>query len=229
MTKDTQDGDRFVTVEQFVALLKNIVGLQGKMEQIDYDTLRGQELISRRTAAGIIHHVLLSQGEEDEEHMEAAFRLRDLYSCRTCVNHIAQVYAKGIMMEWEAAVFGVNEKITGKEAGEILMRARDRQLRIKPEPPGPARWTTILWQEAEAMLKADRRILLVDVRSEEEYRRGHREGSVNVPLDALLKNPYGVCADRAAAIFLYCQKGYKSRIAAGLLTEAGYVDVHVIL
>lgn len=222
--------DRYVTVEQFVALVKKIVyGSQGEMERIDYDTLHGQEFISRRTAAGIIHNVLLCRGEEDEEHMEAAFRLKDLYSCRTCVNHIAQVYAKGIMMEWEPEVFGVNEKITDKEAGEILMRVKDRQLRRKPEPSVSVGWTTILWQKAESMLKADRRILLVDVRSEEEYLQGHREGSVNIPLGMLLKNPYCICADRAAVIFLYCQKGYKSRIAAGLLAEAGYVDVHVIL
>ena len=34
--------DRYVTVEQFVALVKKIVyGSQGEMERIDYDTLHG--------------------------------------------------------------------------------------------------------------------------------------------------------------------------------------------
>ena len=36
-------------------------------------------------------------GEEDESDWSAAERLQDLYSCHVCLNHIAQVYVKGIM------------------------------------------------------------------------------------------------------------------------------------
>lgn len=167
--------------------------------------------------------------EADEEHTGAALRLRDLYVCRTCVNHIAQVYTKGIMTAWSDGSFGVDEPVTYREALEMRQRVVDRQLRRKPKPSVPAGWTTILRQEAESMLRADRRILLVDVRSEEEYARGHQKGSINIPLQALFRNPYCVCADRSAVLFLYCRKGYKSRIAAGLLAEAGYQKVYVVV
>lgn len=221
--------DEYVTVRQFVGLLEKI-GNDAGTGRMDYDAAQQpEELINRRTAAGLIHDALLRAGETDEEQTDAALCLKDLYACRTCVNHIAQVYVKSIMKEWDDGIFGVDELITYREAEDMLQRAADRQLRRKPKPPARAGWTTILWPEAEQMLRADRRILLVDVRSGEEYGQGHRKGSINVPLQVLFRNPYCVCADRAAVLFLYCSRGYMSRIAAGLLAEAGYQKVYVVL
>ncbi len=223
--------DRYLTVGQFADLFqKTLDGAGEGSGRADPDIPQApEELIRRRTAAGIIHRALRRAGEADEEHTGAALRLRDLYVCRTCVNHIAQVYTKGIMTAWSDGSFGVDEPVTYREALEMRQRVVDRQLRRKPKPSVSAGWTTILRQEAESMLWADRRILLVDVRSEEEYARGHQKGSINIPLQALFRNPYCVCADRSAVLFLYCRKGYKSRIAAGLLAEAGYQKVYVVV
>lgn len=222
--------DVYLTVGQFAGLLENVVYHTDKgTGKVDWDVPQhSEELIKRRTAAGMVHHVLLRMGEADEESIEAALRLKDLYTCRTCVGHIVQVYVKGIMTEWSDGAFGVEEQITYWEAEEIVKRVADRQLRKKPGLSVRAGWTTVMWQEAEQMLKEDRRILLVDVRSEEEYSQRHRKGSINVPLQALFRNPYCVCADRAAVLFLYCQRGYKSRIAAELLARAGYENVYVV-
>lgn len=222
--------DEYLTVKQFAQLLENIIYHTDKETgKMDWDVPQhSEELIKRRTAAGMVHHVLLRMGEADEESIEAALRLKDLYTCRTCVGHIVQVYVKGIMTEWSDGAFGVEEQITYREAEEIVKRVADRQLRKKPGLSVRAGWTTVMWQEAEQMLKEDRRILLVDVRSEEEYSQRHRKGSINVPLQALFRNPYCVCADRAAVLFLYCQRGYKSRIAAELLARAGYENVYVV-
>lgn len=223
--------DGYLTVVQFAGLLENVVYHADKgTGKVDWDVPQHSgELIKRRTAAGMVHHVLLRMGEADEESIEAALRLKDLYTCRTCVSHIVQVYVKGIMTEWRDGAFGVGEQITYREAEEIVKRVADSQLRKKPGLSVRAGWTTVMWQEAEQMLKEDRRILLVDVRSGEEYGQGHRKGSINVPLQALFRNPYCVCADRAAVLFLYCQRGYKSRIAAELLARAGYGNVYVVL
>lgn len=223
--------DRYVTVGQFTDMLGKIVyGTVGQTDSVVSDLpQQTEEPIKRRTAAGIIHQALLGRGEADEEHIEASLRLKDLYDCRTCAIHIAQVYAKGIMTARGDGIFGVDERVTDREAEEMLRRVTDRRLRRKPERPVSAGWTSIMWREAELMLEADRRIRLVDVRSAEEYGQGHRKGSVNVPLQALFRNPYGVCADRDAVLFLYCKGGYRSRIAAGLLVEAGYRNVYVVI
>lgn len=223
--------DGYLTVGQFAGLLeKNVYHADKGTGKVDWDVPQhSEELIKRRTAAGMVHHVLLRMGEADEESIESALRLKDLYSCRTCVGHIVQVYVKGIMTEWSDGAFGAEEQITYREAEEIVKRVADSQLRKKPGLSVRAGLTTVMWQEAEQMLKEDRRILLVDVRSGEEYGQGHRKGSINVPLQALFRNPYCVCADRAAVLFLYCQRGYKSRIAAELLARAGYGNVYVVL
>lgn len=221
----------YLTVEQFAKLLEKMVPYVTKETGGVGDDVwqQSEELIRRRTAAGMIHHALLCAGEEDEESIEAALHLKDLYICRTCVNHIAQVYVKGIMTEWSDGIFGVEEQITDREAETILQRVVNRQLRKTVRQPVHGRWKTILWQEAEQMLKEDRKIVLVDVRSEEDYEQGHRKGSINVPLQTLFRNPYCVRADRAAILFLYCEKGCQSRIAAQLLAQAGYGNVTVVL
>lgn len=223
--------DGYLLVGQFAGLLERIGFDEGKEAgRADGDVWQQSgEPIKRRTAAGMIHQALLRAGEKDEESIEAAWQLKDLYTCRTCVNHIAQVYVKGIMTALSDGIFGIEEQITDREAEKILQRVTDRQLRKKPKPPVRGGWKTILWQEAEQMLKEDRKILLVDVRSEEDYEQGHRKGSIHVPLQALFKNPYCVCADRAAILFLYCEKGYQSRIAAQILAQAGYGNVTVVL
>lgn len=223
--------DEYLTVQQFVSMTDLFAfPNEDRMGSKDSDiSQKPQELITRRTAAGIIHRALLSAGEADEDDMEAAWQLQDLYTCKVCVRHIVQVYTKGIMTEWDVGLFGTDEKITRREAEEILQKVTDRRLRRRPKSPTPAKWKTILWQEAQRMLQADRRILPVDVRSEEEYSQAHQKGSVNVPLQALFKNPCCICADRKAVLFLYCERGYKSRIAADLLTKAGYENVYVIL
>lgn len=223
--------NEYLTVEQFVRMLNHsadIVGI-GTGKGGSGISQKPQELITRKTAAAVIHQALLLAGEADEACIEAAVQLQDLYACKVCVNHIAQVYIKGIMTEWADGLFGVDEKMTRREAEEIRLRVWDKRQRSRPKPPVPAGWKTIMWQEAEQMLKADRKILPVDVRSGEEYAQRHQKGSVNVPLQALFQNPCCVCADRAAVLFLYCRRGYQSRIAASLLTKAGYENVYVVL
>ncbi len=223
--------NEYLTVEQFVRMLHHsadIVGV-GTDKGGSEISQKPQELITRKTAAAVIHQALLLAGEADEACIEAAVQLKDIYACKVCVNHIAQVYSKGIMTEWADGLFGVDEKITRGEAEVIIRKVIDKKLRDRPKPPVSGGWKTILWQDAERMLQEDRKILPVDVRSKEEYAQGHRKGSVNVPLQTLFLNPCGICADRAAVLFLYCERGYKSRIAASLLTKAGYENVYVVL
>ena len=53
--------------------------------------------LDRKTAALIIHEFLYDVLKEpDEEDISPAFELEDIYECRVCAMHIAQVYSKGI-------------------------------------------------------------------------------------------------------------------------------------
>ena len=66
--------------------------------------------------------------------------------------------------------------------------------------------------------------VLLDVRTEEEYREGHIPGSRNVPLHELDDAP-GVIGSRSTPVFVYCASGARSRHAARTLQVMGYTRV----
>ena len=71
------------------------------------DELYGNEPVSRKQEARIIHmFILKEEGIKDIPDISRAEVLRDLYDCRVCANHIAQVYLRGIMEAKDIAVNG---------------------------------------------------------------------------------------------------------------------------
>ena len=69
--------------------------------------------------------------------------------------------------------------------------------------------------------------VLLDVRTQEEYRSGHIPGSKNVPLQSIDKAG-SVAENKNTALYVYCQSGARSRQAAGLLKQMGYTNVNNI-
>jgi len=66
--------------------------------------------------------------------------------------------------------------------------------------------------------------LLLDVRSEGEYREGHIPNSKNLPLAAIDK--IGALAEnKDIPLFVYCLSGARSRYAAAALRQMGYTNV----
>ncbi len=61
----------------------------------------------RKDAAIAGHELLLKHGISDLPDIFEASELKDLYDCRVCVNHIAQVYLRHIM---DAHVYVLNER-----------------------------------------------------------------------------------------------------------------------
>ena len=64
----------------------------------DQDERFCDNLIDRRTAARILHRYMkIELGVPDLEDISAANVLADLYTCRACVNDVAQMFVRGIM------------------------------------------------------------------------------------------------------------------------------------
>lgn len=64
----------------------------------DSDERNPEVPLNRQTAARIIHmFMLIELGIPDLQDITPAYALKDLYTCRVCTNHIAQVYTRGIM------------------------------------------------------------------------------------------------------------------------------------
>lgn len=60
----------------------------------------------------------------------------------------------------------------------------------------------------------------VDVRTPEEYAAGHADRAINIPLDTLPANLDRL--EKGEPVYLICQTGRRSKIAAGMLKDAGF-------
>ena len=69
--------------------------------------------------------------------------------------------------------------------------------------------------------------ILLDVRTESEYRSGHIPGSKNIPLQQLDKVE-SVAENKERALFVYCYSGARSGQAVSQLRRMGYTNVQNI-
>ncbi|MBR2802503.1 MAG: rhodanese-like domain-containing protein [Erysipelotrichaceae bacterium] len=88
-----------------------------------------------------------------------------------------------------------------------------------------ASYTKITQEEALALLeKGD--VLLLDVRTEEEYRSGHIPTAVCIPNETIGKEAFADYPDLSQTIIVYCRSGRRSAEAARKLSDAGYARVY---
>ena len=92
-------------------------------------------LVTRKICA-VILHLFLQQimGEKDEIDISSAMVLKDIYDCRICANHIAQVYVKGIMEEGEIRgdmkLFSLDVPVSDDDAKIYISRCKDKDMRL---------------------------------------------------------------------------------------------------
>ena len=77
------------------------------------------------------------------------------------------------------------------------------------------------YEEMKTIMKNDIKATLVDVRSPQEYREGHLEGSINIPLYNLERNCEELLKDKNNTIILVCQSGARSKKALKTLEKYG--------
>ncbi len=214
-------GDNCISGHMDYALQKGIIE--------DYDIGNWDFPIERRAAARITHEALLMElGEMDEGDWSAANSLQDLYICRTCVIHLAQMYVKGIMLGRDNSMFDVKGRISYFEARSIVERMLDREKRTPQAGGRIYTFKKLSPDEAWELTTKDSRAMVIDVRTYEEYRSGHIEGSVCIPLNDISNNPFSISENKKTPIILYCLMGYKSTVAAQILIDAGYSRIYTI-
>ena len=69
------------------------------------------------------------------------------------------------------------------------------------------------------------KLIIVDVRTKEEYDSGHIPNSLLIPYDEIEKKAPALLTDKNAAIIVYCRTGRRSEIAAKALIGMGYTNV----
>ena len=80
------------------------------------------------------------------------------------------------------------------------------------------------WDEADALFR-DGSLTLLDVRTEREFRAGHLEGFVNIPLDELRDHLDSL--DPGKPVRIVCQSGLRSYLACRILSQEGFSCSHL--
>ena len=82
----------------------------------------------------------------------------------------------------------------------------------QPKPPPNA---------AKPSVGTERKRLVLDVRTPEEFQAGHIAGAVNVPIDELLVRIRQVAPERDTSIAVHCQSGGRSARAKKMMNDEG--------
>lgn len=238
---------RYSQSEQFNE--KNI-----KQDRIEYGRRRGwldgqdalflYKDIDKKNASRIVHDFIRKElKEQDEADWNNAKKLKDIYDCHVCVNHVVQVVEKGIITPRQEDVFGMSDMLSSSEGNEIVERIFDVQLRAlsgdklndkrkgtgtlhENGSEGEKRIIRLELKEALEMVSSGRFDYLIDLRSSAEYERRHLENARNISLSSILECPRQFGDINSVDIGVYCEKGYQSEIVAECLSENNYESVY---
>lgn len=79
--------------------------------------------------------------------------------------------------------------------------------------------------EKTAAQPAKAKGIWIDVRTPEEFKEGHLEDAVNIPVDQIGARIGSVSPDKSAPVNLYCRSGRRSEAALQELKKMGYTNV----
>lgn len=69
-------------------------------------------------------------------------------------------------------------------------------------------------------------VIILDVRTKEEYENGHIVNSILIPLDEIEAEVGNILKDKEQKILVYCRSGNRSSQASKLLVKMGYINVY---
>ncbi|MCL2842600.1 MAG: S-layer homology domain-containing protein [Oscillospiraceae bacterium] len=126
---------------------------------------------------------------------------------------------------WEQPTDPENEPIPW-EAPSTAQRINIVSNVIVLTVTNPAPIRTITATEGRTMMQDGNPYVLIDVRTEDEFRTRRIPGAILLPGTVLADRIAAVAPDRNSRIILYCQSGRRSAAAATLLAELGYLNIY---
>lgn len=69
-------------------------------------------------------------------------------------------------------------------------------------------------------------VVIIDVRTPQEFERGAVSGSINIPLDTIQRSLVEKFPQKDIPLYLYCLSGSRSCVAAEKIEALGYTNVH---
>ena len=87
--------------------------------------------------------------------------------------------------------------------------------------------TEITYEALKSMMKT-KSVILIDVRSKQEYKEYHLKGAINIPLYNLKNDIIKYVRNKEDILILYCSSGYRSKKAEDLLRRLGYLNIYTL-
>lgn len=81
-------------------------------------------------------------------------------------------------------------------------------------------------ETAKEMMDTSPDVIILDVRTEEEYKSGHIDGAVLIPDYELEAKAEEILEDKSVTILVYCRSGRRSALAAQILSDLGYTVIY---
>lgn len=101
------------------------------------------------------------------------------------------------------------------------------QTDIAPQSTG--KYVQITQEEAKAYMDGEEPVVILDVRTYEEYDEGHIEGALCIPVESMgeqsrpMIEQFLISKDQI--ILVYCRSGNRSKTASQYLADIGYTNV----
>jgi rhodanese-related sulfurtransferase len=84
-------------------------------------------------------------------------------------------------------------------------------------------------EQARERLKRNPQAVLLDVREDSEWQKGHAAGAVHLGKGILERDIEKMFPDPKAEIIMYCGGGYRSVLTADVAQRMGYRNVHSLI
>lgn len=92
---------------------------------------------------------------------------------------------------------------------------------------GSNNYQTVDSQKAYALIN-DYDVTIIDVRSADEYKRGHIVDAINIDVEVISDEVEDIVKDKSKKVLVYCQSGSRAKTASQKLVDLGYTDVYNI-
>ncbi len=112
--------------------------------------------------------------------------------------------------------------------GAMILTGCLKKQRVPMEETGVKQqnYMEITQSEAKDMMDSAEELVILDVRTEEEYTEGHIEAAILLPVDEIKERAKEVLPEKEKRILVYCRSGRRSKIASQELADLGYINVY---
>ena len=80
--------------------------------------------------------------------------------------------------------------------------------------------------EVYEMIRNNDNVILLDVRSPQEYEEGHMQNAINIPTYEIYEKAEKIIRDKDSIIICYCTVGVRSKKTIKMLKKLGYNNLY---